>query len=157
MVIGGLWHGAGWTFVIWGAYQGILLVVHRMLAPVLAGIKAADGSMRPLLHAIAVIAMFQFTCYGWLLFRATSVAQIAKMTHALLLEPWIVDPAGLLPLLTFAAPLALVELLSLVPRRMPRFAHLQVPLELRVAGYSALAYLALFVAAPPQGFIYFKF
>ena len=33
MLIGGLWHGASWTFVIWGFYQGTLLVIHRFFPP----------------------------------------------------------------------------------------------------------------------------
>jgi len=33
MIIGGLWHGAAWTFVLWGTYQGILLVAHRLARP----------------------------------------------------------------------------------------------------------------------------
>ena len=33
MIIGGLWHGAAWTFVLWGTYQGVILVGHRLLRP----------------------------------------------------------------------------------------------------------------------------
>ena len=39
MILGGLWHGAAWTFVIWGIYQGLLLVVHRLAAPWLERIE----------------------------------------------------------------------------------------------------------------------
>ena len=42
MILGGLWHGAAWTFVLWGVYQGLLLVVHRARRAL-----AATGSSRP--------------------------------------------------------------------------------------------------------------
>ena len=35
MFLGGLWHGASWTFVFWGIYQGVLLIIHRLLEPFL--------------------------------------------------------------------------------------------------------------------------
>ena len=40
MFLGGLWHGAGWAFVLWGVYQGMILVIHRRISPVLARIHA---------------------------------------------------------------------------------------------------------------------
>src|SRR5436305_788227 len=42
MIIGGLWHGAAWTFVLWGFYQGALLVGHRLLEPYLCMIRPKD-------------------------------------------------------------------------------------------------------------------
>ena len=100
--------------------------------------------------------MFQLTCYGWLLFRATSFEQIAAMTSALF-RPWHVQAAELVPLWVFAAPLVAIELGVVFRSRLPAVLPLRLPLELRVAAYSALAYLAIFAAAPPQSFIYFRF
>ena len=42
MILGGLWHGAAWTFVIWGLYQGVLLVSHRVASPWLGRIQPTD-------------------------------------------------------------------------------------------------------------------
>ena len=92
MVIGGLRDGAAWNFVLWGLYQGVLLVAHRILMPLFERINAAAGAGRTILHGLAIVVMFQLTCYGWLLFRATSFAQILSMTRALF-RPWHVDPA----------------------------------------------------------------
>jgi alginate O-acetyltransferase complex protein AlgI len=63
MLIGGLWHGANWTFVIWGAYHGVLLAVHRRWG------RAWD----PLPAVFRQCAMFLLALTGWVLFRATSI------------------------------------------------------------------------------------
>lgn len=83
MLLGGLWHGAAWTFVIWGAYQGGILIVHRMLKPHLDKItfSGLGGSAWWLLR---VIFMFQVICVGWLFFRAQSVEQIGLMLSSIL-------------------------------------------------------------------------
>jgi alginate O-acetyltransferase complex protein AlgI len=60
MLIGGLWHGANWTFVVWGGYHGLLLIAHRM-APRLwdALPKVAEQAL-----------MFVLVLVGWVFFRA---------------------------------------------------------------------------------------
>ena len=82
MVIGGLWHGAAWNFVLWGFYQGALLVGHRLLVG--ADAKAFAGSLWARLPRMAFF--FVFICYGWLLFRSGSLAQIAHLTEVLLTD-----------------------------------------------------------------------
>ena len=73
MVLGGLWHGAAWSFVLWGAYQGLWLVAHR-------GYEAWRGAPRAAPHASpslgAWLVTLHLVCYGWLLFRARSFEQI---------------------------------------------------------------------------------
>ena len=68
MFLGGLWHGAGIGFVIWGLYHGLLLVIYRVC-------RIDEISLRPvrLAHgkAIAVFVMFHLVCIGWIFFRAT--------------------------------------------------------------------------------------
>ncbi len=83
MLIGGLWHGAAWTFVAWGLYHGIGQVIgrHRRLA------RAARGhSLEPVGRgrvALARLATFQLVCLGWLLFRADSLATVWAMLSRL--------------------------------------------------------------------------
>ncbi len=87
MLIGGLWHGAAWTYVAWGAYQGALLCIHRILQPVLDATRKALGSVGAtgalVYSGISLLIFFLLTCYGWLLFRAVSFEQVAAFTHAL--------------------------------------------------------------------------
>jgi alginate O-acetyltransferase complex protein AlgI len=62
MLIGGLWHGANWTFVVWGGYHGLLLMLHRLVG------RRWDG----LPSVVRQIGMFLLTLIGWVLFRSTS-------------------------------------------------------------------------------------
>ena len=65
MLLGGLWHGAAWTFVVWGAYQGFWLVVER-----LAGKRALYGWLPKWGR---VILTFILVMVGWVFFRAESL------------------------------------------------------------------------------------
>jgi D-alanyl-lipoteichoic acid acyltransferase DltB (MBOAT superfamily) len=70
MVLGGLWHGATWNFVIWGALHGIALAAVRLW-------RAWRGKIRnpPLWkRAIATVATYHFVCLTWIFFRAGSVS-----------------------------------------------------------------------------------
>jgi alginate O-acetyltransferase complex protein AlgI len=64
MLIGGLWHGANWTFIIWGAYHGLLLALYRRFA----------AAWDPLPAAVRQIAMFVLALIGWVFFRAADLA-----------------------------------------------------------------------------------
>jgi D-alanyl-lipoteichoic acid acyltransferase DltB (MBOAT superfamily) len=68
MVLGGLWHGAAWNFVAWGAFHAAGLVVHRAWAAWNPGLRrsAAWG-------VLATLLTFHFVCVGWVLFRAPSL------------------------------------------------------------------------------------
>lgn len=84
MVLGGLWHGASWTFVIWGALHGVALATHRawLRRP---GARAAQASGEPraaeryLTVFVSTFATFHFVCFAWIFFRAPSLA------HAMLI------------------------------------------------------------------------
>lgn len=77
MLLGGLWHGASWTFVAWGFYHGALLCGFRILKiPDIAPSATFSSKMRWLAR---VVVMFHLTCFGWLLFRAESFAGAFRM------------------------------------------------------------------------------
>ncbi len=65
MLLGGLWHGANWTFVAWGAYQGFWLIVER-----LAGKKALWATLPPLAR---IAVTFVVAMVGWVFFRAANL------------------------------------------------------------------------------------
>lgn len=82
MVLGGLWHGAAWTFVLWGAYQGLVLIAGRWVEQIGGRLRLAVTSPWSPLGLALWLVMFHVTCYGWLIFRAESVPQIAALTAA---------------------------------------------------------------------------
>jgi D-alanyl-lipoteichoic acid acyltransferase DltB (MBOAT superfamily) len=72
MLLGGLWHGAGWTFVVWGGLHGLYLVINHAWHHV-AGRFGLRGS-HPLLKLVAGPLTFLAVCFAWVYFRAPSLA-----------------------------------------------------------------------------------
>jgi alginate O-acetyltransferase complex protein AlgI len=85
-LLSGLWHGASWNYVIWGAYHGLLVLVSRVV-----GGRAPRARTRTQSEAWAVVeplqvlGMFVLACIGWLLFRETDVHMLWR---DLALSPW---------------------------------------------------------------------
>jgi D-alanyl-lipoteichoic acid acyltransferase DltB (MBOAT superfamily) len=97
MFLGGLWHGAAWTFVIWGVYQGALLIIHRLLKPLLAKIPSPKNSfVNKVWFFIRIIFFFHLVCLGWLIFRAHSMSQVFDMLRSLFFNFRIIRGIGLL-------------------------------------------------------------
>lgn len=82
MLLGGLWHGAAWNFVLWGAYHGALLSIYRAL-----GLRTEKGSHPWWVLFILGVIMFHLTCLGWLLFRAQNVETISIFLQSIFLSP----------------------------------------------------------------------
>lgn len=72
MVVGGLWHGASWMYLFWGAYHGILLVLHKALRPFSPVPAAYRG--HPAVKAVNTAITFMLVVFGFTLFRAPDLA-----------------------------------------------------------------------------------
>jgi len=77
MVLGGLWHGASWNFVIWGFYQGALLCVNRLAAPVLdpTPIGRFINNTKPGVFIKWAVTLY-FWLLGWLIFRVSDFGDL---------------------------------------------------------------------------------
>ncbi len=74
MLTAGLWHGASWNFVLWGAYHGVLLAVARIVG---AGRRRRRRTRRWLVPA-RIAGMFLLVNVGWLLFRESEAAALVR-------------------------------------------------------------------------------
>jgi D-alanyl-lipoteichoic acid acyltransferase DltB (MBOAT superfamily) len=164
MVLGGLWHGAAWNFVLWGAYHGTLLIGHRLASPLLArtGQAAAGlcGHARWASRAgvaLRIGAMFVLTCYGWLLFRAGSFAQIASMTASLASPLQDLPTQALAQVLWLTLPLACVQGVQFASGRLEFHRLPAIPRPLMAVAYGAMLYAIVFLGGEPQAFVYFQF
>ncbi|MDP6518784.1 MAG: MBOAT family O-acyltransferase, partial [Planctomycetota bacterium] len=100
-ILCGLWHGASWSFLVWGLYHGLFLVIERL------GLgRGLDKLAKPLRHAYTLLVVM----IGWVFFRATDISQAIAMLSAMAgfgaegaarLQPvgLFVDPVVLLALL----------------------------------------------------------
>lgn len=82
MFLSGLWHGAAWTFVAWGLYHGVLLLVHALAdgSQWLRGVKQRLGIVWT---AGALVFTFHLVVIGWVLFRARSFADAATVLSSI--------------------------------------------------------------------------
>lgn len=85
--VSGLWHGANWTFVIWGFYHGLLLAIERRLPAVMA----RGRWTRPLLAFGKMGLTFLLVCVGWVFFRAESVGDAINFLSSLIVDLGIPD------------------------------------------------------------------
>ncbi len=163
MVLGGLWHGAAWTFVLWGVYQGALLIGYRAAAGWFGPQRAIDrfASSAPGRIAAGLI-FFHFICAGWLIFRAGSVSQAMTFFWAIF-SAWspiratsVVQASDLVMLAAYTFPLFALELAQY--RKADLMVLLRTPSWMRGVGYACLFYgFVLFGGRVHKPFIYFQF
>jgi D-alanyl-lipoteichoic acid acyltransferase DltB (MBOAT superfamily) len=158
MLLGGLWHGANWIFVLWGFYHGLLLISHRLAEPWLARIQPKSPAARNAWWFARWLVMFHLTCFGWLIFRAVSVSQVADMTIALF-TTWTLSPVVISMLTYLVFYLALVILIQIIQeRRRDLDAVLKLPWPARSLCYAYMFYAAIiFGAFEHREFLYFQF
>jgi alginate O-acetyltransferase complex protein AlgI len=100
MVLGGLWHGASWTFVLWGAVHGVLLVINH-------GWRALRGERKSGIagRALSWAITFLSVCFAWVLFRADSLASATTIYRGMLGLNGVTLPGSLSALAPFTGPL----------------------------------------------------
>ena len=158
MLLGGLWHGAGWTFVMWGGLHGAGQVIgrQRRRARVATGADPEPTGFLATLRARVVT--FHLVCLGWVFFRAESIGS-AFGVLARLFTGWTTRTE----LVTPAVLLAIVGMLALqnVPRTLrPRIQIGFSKLGPVLQGAALAGVLFLITSLGPQGvapFIYFRF
>ncbi|MBW4552589.1 MAG: MBOAT family protein [Aphanocapsa sp. GSE-SYN-MK-11-07L] len=178
MVLGGLWHGAAWNFILWGFYQGSLLCGYRALT-VKANrgqpVKNTDSQRSPhqkrtnlfallsqfsqsIVEVLKVFLFFGLTCYGWMLFRATSLTQIISFTNVLFTDFGnfaVSMPKPGLSVLLGIPILIGYELLEYLSRK-PVLSYVNIPV--RSAFYATLILILLMGGSnEPAQFIYSQF
>ena len=80
MLLGGLWHGAAWNFIWWGTYQGLILVIYRLITGSKKRRSLEDTSIISVISQMFI--MFILTNIGWVIFRSNSGEQIIYLlTH----------------------------------------------------------------------------
>jgi alginate O-acetyltransferase complex protein AlgI len=154
MLLGGLWHGAAWTFVFWGAFHGGLLVVHQL--------RRRDGDAERTEDRLAVArqraATFALVCVGWVFFRADSMETAFSLLRRLV-SGWWTPSEFVTPLVVFTV--AGMLALQFWPRGLGLWLQSGLsrlkPAPLGIV--LALALLVIVILGPPgvAPFIYFQF
>ena len=149
MVLGGLWHGAAWTFLAWGALHGGVQVIERLG-------RAAFGDRKVVPTVVGVLVTFHIVCLGWILFRAESFELAMQMLQGL----------GRIGPVTALTPLLLTLIVGglamhwLPPRAVEGMAERLKAAPSLTLGLLIGAAILLVEAVRPEGvapFIYFQF
>lgn len=156
MVLGGLWHGAGWTFINWGIFHGLLLIGYRIFSK--KNKKTDSVRFYNFKYILKVIVMFHLVCISWLLFRAESMSQVWYMLTRLIMDFHFTEftwyALGMIAF--FTGPLIIFEYI------LEKSGDLLLILKVNwLARGSVYSYLIIMVwIFPPlinQEFIYFQF
>jgi alginate O-acetyltransferase complex protein AlgI len=156
MLLGGLWHGAAWHFVIWGGFHGLILALYRVFDRHPEHLDPWNGQYRTARIISKMFLMFTLTIIGWVFFRAATAHQIVYMLTEVF-GGWSEATAGLAhKLIFFALPLVVIQVYQYVKR------DLLAPLKLRpIFRISLYIYFVvwIFVFGVRQAaeFIYFQF
>jgi D-alanyl-lipoteichoic acid acyltransferase DltB (MBOAT superfamily) len=154
MLLGGLWHGAAWTFVAWGAFHGGLLAVHRWVRGE-AGREPVSSNFGRFLR---MAGMFHAVCFGWLLFRAESMSVVTGMLHGLFTQPgWsTLCSTWLFQMVLLSAPMWVVQVLE--ERTGDPLAPMRLSLVPRALLYTTVLLMLIALAnTGSRAFIYFQF
>ncbi|MCB0517423.1 MAG: MBOAT family protein [Saprospiraceae bacterium] len=160
MLLGGLWHGANWTFVFWGFLHGLYLIAQRLLG------KSFGNLMRQLYFpaflktGINITLVYAFTCLAWIFFRSpnfgiatdviTNLVGFENFNYVSIMNKFIVMKGFLLITMLLAVEISDLKIQwGGVVQRSPLF---------RVASFAVLLWLiAFFGTFGSNAFIYFQF
>jgi len=152
MLLGGLWHGASWNFVLWGGYHGALLSLSHAL-----GFGSKSDQPSPAIRALRILVTFLLTLFGWLLFRARAREQIVTMIQGLLFNfRWDQETTFIaIPTLTIFALLMAYHLWQELSA--DALVLLEADWRLRSGVYAFLFLVIVAIGFRPVPFVYFQF
>ena len=171
-LLSGFWHGANWTFVLWGAYHALLFVPllllnkNRRYRDTVATVTLPDGTVKTkwlpsLKEAGQMLLTFALVVFGWIIFRAQDISQFGEVisticSDSLLSVPWLRNRFFYIPLAIMIAIMLLGEWIS----RSSHQAVLSViKNKLIIVILEILLIACIYVFAPSEltEFIYFQF
>ena len=158
--ISGLWHGAKWTFVIWGGYNGLLIILASLfcLNTKHKGIVAEGKNIPSVKEILSICVTFFFVVIGWIIFRSESLEQAWGITSRMFLIESDMRVLGRLPLL-YCVILLIVEWIQRDKQHVLQFSSNFVVNHtwLRYSIYALLIFLLFRFSGEVQTFIYFQF
>jgi D-alanyl-lipoteichoic acid acyltransferase DltB (MBOAT superfamily) len=148
MLLGGLWHGAAWNFVLWGAYHGILLILAGRQAERAPDRRGFDRIWRQ-------FGTFHLVVFGWLLFRVHSMVDFSSYVEGIMSGTTGTQLSPPYYLILFVGALAHVLPREGAARTLTWIARSPVPVQAGVYAVLLLAFCGATIGAP--AFIYFQF
>ena len=156
MSIGGLWHGAAWNFVIWGAFHGIILIAHRIFERLSNNFFPVLEKNNHMTITLKIITMFFLTLTGWMIFRSSSTAEIVHFIRNFGFYFSDTTLNSFFIIVFYSLPLFIVQLIQYLKKDLLFITKLPVP---AVAFTYAVMLIWIFTFGSRKSveFIYFQF
>ena len=161
MLLGGLWHGAAWTFVIWGVLNGVYLAIHQWWAAMISSRKSAtSGSSKPSVRFIRWLAAVGLTyacvMLAFIVFRANSLDDAIAYVQGMISLRGGVNLRDYQLIAILAGLLAPLELIQYTHQdRLLAVRTLALPV--RSLLYAVMVLALLLASSADIPFIYFQF
>jgi len=163
MLLGGLWHGAGFRFVLWGAMHGIALAIHKLYLEVFPA-KTADRSpvRQFFMTVLSALITFHFVSFCWIFFRADNMETATQMIRQIVFH---FNPQIFFEFITGYKAVLIMMLIGYTLHFIPKSVELKtenivtnLPLLLKVVFMMLVILLVVqFKSSEIQPFIYFQF
>ncbi|MCU1231262.1 MAG: putative rane protein involved in D-alanine export [Acidobacteria bacterium] len=152
MSLGGLWHGAKWTFVAWGVLHGMYLAIEHLAQPLLNAIPDRVRNSRAT-RIIAAVVTFHFVCIAWVFFRAPTIhAALAMLTQMLLPNTLQMNLAS--PAIAYVAIGMMAIAIALI---VSERAIARMPAWTWGTSAAVMLFVTIVAWADANAFIYFRF
>ena len=149
-LLSGLWHGANWTFIIWGAIHGVFNLAHVML------FGKNNESKSRFVNALRCAVTFVIVNTAWIFFRAPTFKRAIQIITRIMTHPG--RPTFGIAQVTFALNvIAIIVLFSVDFAAFRGFTGERCPEAIRIPGYALLACLIALLAVSSRSFIYLQF
>lgn len=155
MMLGGFWHGAAWSYLVWGTYHGLCLVMERLFCGKRENIIDLPNTFRWLSQSLSIILVFVTVSFGWLLFRLPineafhyTIAIFTNINNDMLFE------ARLLPIILYIFPIIVYHIIYFFHET---FWVKKYVLRFDFMIYGIMLFLILTNSGSSSSFVYFQF
>lgn len=158
MFLGGLWHGAAWSYAIWGSAHGVFLAIERMFRN-LTGADLEKPSSLPM-TLLRMFAVFNVVSLLWLLFKLPHFEDVVGYFHALAHARWGLHPQITFVMVLFSIPVVLWHAWGAwggIWPKLQRIAGSNIRIHCENVLLGAMLFLILVNSGPAGTFIYFQF
>lgn len=153
MSLGGLWHGAGFNYLLWGAFHGFLLCAERPFLEVQERLASTLGSRAAWgFNTVRILIVFSLVSLAWLLFKFFTVSEMMKFIAGIIDNPRVAFHSNYFYLLAL-----IYSLPVLIQHLCSQLAKTRWFIRIEPAFYALLIFLAVVEAGPESTFIYFQF
>jgi alginate O-acetyltransferase complex protein AlgI len=147
MMLGGLWHGAAWSYAVWGCFHGAALAVERFLAD---KVRLGESWLWNLAKGFAV---FGLVTMGWLLFKLPHFNQVIEYLKTIVRRRGIGSPGEIFYILLYSSPIAAYHAAYLL-KKWRGYRKIN---KMEFLAYGGMIFMIITNSGSPGAFIYFQF